>query len=205
MIRRATLGGSLLLFLACTQARELSTNAAVGNPAPATSLNQDSPEAVANLRLGAFIRRDYSMIARWTDPGELRRTRLAFDSLIRADSTHYLAGRLFRLDSTAQLQRLSDVDFTAGLLAFQLGVSGSDLYYSRFRGVDIAGVIPRGPDTALVVYRWRNPPELPPMRSYQVEVLVRLPTGWLGQTAGNFQGLIDVFKAPMSRPEQPRR
>ncbi len=203
MMRAATLAGLCFLDVACTQGRPPA--AAVADRAVQKPEDPGSAEEVAKLRLGALIRGDYLMVARWTDPAELRRTRMAFDSLVRADSTHYLPMRLFRLDSTAQLQRLSDAEFTAGLMAFQVGVSGSDKYYSQVLAVDIAGVIPRGSDTTLVVYRWRFPPEIPPMRSYNVETLVRLPTGWHGQMAGNFQGLIDVLKAPMVRVEQPRR
>lgn len=152
------------------------------------------------------MRADYLTVARLTDPAELRRTRVAFDSLVRADSTHYLPRRLFRLDSTAQLQRLSDAEFTAGLMAFQVGINpGSREYYSQVQAMEIAGVLPRGPDTTLVVYRWRFHPGVPPMRSYNVETLVRLPVGWRGHMAGNFQGLIDVLKQPMVRVEQPRR
>ena len=155
------------------------------------------PEDVARLTLRAMIRGDYLAIARRTDPAELQRTRAAFEPLIRTDSSHYIAQRLFRLETTDQLRALSDAEFTAGLMRFQLGLRGAREYFAVVQGVDVAGTVRQGPDTAHVVYRWQFPPDSAPLRSYQVETLVRCATGWCRQMAGDYAGLIQLLQEPM--------
>lgn len=159
----------------------------------------DSAVLVARRQLDAIRTGDYLSAARVTDPAELRRTRVSFDGLLAADTTNYIAQRLFRLKSTEELKLLSDEAFTAGLMAFQLGISRRPEYYQSLRGVDVSGSVPVGRDTVLVVYQWRLPPDSIPIRGFNVATVIRCPRGWCVAMAGDYSNLVRLLKEPMVR------
>lgn len=155
----------------------------------------DSATLAARNILWAMVRNDYQWASQRTDPVELRRTRLAFDSLLARDSSHYVALKVFRADSAAQLHDLSDVDFTARLLAFWLPASGIDAQFSGVRDLDVAGAVRRGSDTVLVVYRWQYIGEKE-FRSDKVQLIVRCGASWCTQRIVNFSGLLSMLRPP---------
>ena len=100
---------------------------------------------------------------------------------------------------------MSDAEFTAALLRFQLELRGARQYFAVVQGVDVVGALPQGPDTTHVVYRWIFPGDSLPLRTYQVETLVRCGREWCGHMAGNYRGLLDLLKQPMVRSDRSDR
>ncbi len=159
----------------------------------------DSAVYAIGGQLEAMRTGDYLTAARLTTADELHRTRVSFDSLLRADSSGYIAQRIFRLGNTRAVEELPDDAFTAGLMAFMLGVRGLPAYYATTRGVDLPGGVRVGADTVVVVYRWRAAPDSLASREYYTSIAVRCARGWCPASAGNYSPLVALLKAPMVR------
>jgi hypothetical protein len=175
-----------------------AASVAITRPSHAQAAVDSAAQAVGR-QLEAMRTGDYLTVARLTTPGELRRIRASFDSLLRADSADYVAHRIFRLDSTRSVERLPDDAFTAGLMAFTFGTRALPAYFATTRGVDLAGGVRVGPDTVVVVYRWRAVADSLTSREYNTAIAVRCAQGWCPASAGNYAPLLAVLKAPMVR------
>lgn len=181
----------------------LSLLLVLGTPLSAQqSATPDPAETAARKMLEAFAAQDFKAAASLVDPRELHRTRVAFEPILAHDSVNYIAQRLFRLDSTAQLLRMRDVEFNARLDEFQVGISGQRAQLAIIRGVDILGSVRRGNDTTLVIYRWRFPADSIPLRSASVQTMVRCPSGWCANMLADFSGLIKLLLEPMVPAER---
>lgn len=159
----------------------------------------DSALRAVGQQLEAMRTGDYLTAARLTTTSELRRNRVSFDSLLRADSAGYIAQRIFRLESTRVVERVPDDAFTAGLMAFTFGIRSLPAYFATTRGVDLVGGIRVGADTVVAVYRWRTAVDSLAPREFNTSVAVRCAQGWCAATAGNYSSLLAVLKAPMVR------
>lgn len=159
----------------------------------------DSATRVLGQQLEAMRTGDYLTAARLATASELRRNRVSFDSLLRADSANYIAQRIFRLDSTRVVERLPDDAFTAGLMAFTFGIRSLPAYFATTSGVDLVGGIRVGADTVVAVYRWRAAVDSLAPREFNTSIAIRCASGWCPATAGNYASLLAVLKAPMVR------
>jgi hypothetical protein len=159
----------------------------------------DSATRAVGRQLDAMRTGDYLTAARLTTASELRRIRVSFDSLLRADSADYNAQRIFRLDSTGAVERLPDDAFTAGLMAFTFGLRSLPAYFTTTRGVDVVGGLRVGADTVVAVYRWRTAIDSLVPREYNTSIAVRCEQGWCPASAGNYSSLLAVLKASMVR------
>lgn len=168
------------------------------------------PEGTARLFLEALAAQEFMVAALLTDPAELRRDRLAFDSLLVADTANYLSRRIFRVDSVAQLRRMSDAEFSAHLETFTSLLRADPAYWANVRGAEVIGSVRQGADTAHVVYRWRFPSDSLPMRSTQATTMIRSGGRWWAQMLSNYRPLIALLKEPLvpieiSRPPRPEQ
>ena len=152
-------------------------------------------EGTARLFLEALAAQEFLVAAQLTDPTELRRNRLAFDSLLAADTANYLSRRIFRVDSVAQLRRMSDAEFSARLMSFTNMMRPS--FATTVMGADVIGSVVQGADTAHVVYKWRFPSDSLPMRSVQATTMVRSNGRWWAQMLGDYRPLVALLKEPM--------
>lgn len=159
----------------------------------------DSATRAVGRQLEAMRMGDYLTAARLTSASELRRIRVSFDSLLGADSTDYIAHRIFRLDSTRAVERMPDDAFTAGLMAFTFGIRSLPAYFATTHGVEVVGGIRVGADTVVAVYRWRTAVDSLAPREYNTSIVVRCVEGWCPASAGNYSSLLAVLKAPMVR------
>jgi hypothetical protein len=159
----------------------------------------DSAARAVSRQLEAMRTGDYLTAARLTTTSELRRTRISFDSLLRADSANYIAHRFFRLDSTRAVEQLSDEAFTAGLMAFTFALRSLPAYFATTRSVDVAGGVPVGADTVIVVYRWRAIADSLTPREYNTATAIRCARAWCPASAGNYSSLLAHLRTPMVR------
>jgi hypothetical protein len=157
----------------------------------------DSAAVAGRASLWAMAHSDFQYVARHTSPYELRQLRLDFDSLLRADTVNYIAMRLFRMDSTSQVRRLSDTDFAGALMTFAFGINPSFRQLATIVDIDVPGSVRRGPDTSFVVYRWVYPRDSLQTAFYNVQRMVRCGGDWCAQSPGNLKGILDLLKQPM--------
>jgi len=156
-----------------------------------------SPEAAARAFLEAWRVGDHLAAARLTDPRELRRNRLLFDSLLTHGQASYVAKRLFELPDSAALLALDDVAFSAGLDRFESLLSGAQQPRGQVTGIELAGVLLQGSDTAHAVYRWQYEASQPAMRTFRALTLVRCGTHWCVNVLRDFGGLARLLAEPM--------
>lgn len=176
----------------------------VGVAAPnLTAQGAPTPEAAARSFLEAWRVGDHLTAARMTDPQELRRNRLLFDSLLTHGQAGYIASRLFELPDSAALLALDDVAFSAGLDRFEDQTGGGRDFRVVVTGVEHVGILRQGPDTAHAVYRWLYLPTVPPMRTFRALTLVRCGESWCVNVLRDFGGLARLLAAPMVSVTRP--
>ena len=168
------------------------------------------PEGTARVFLEAIAAQQFLLAAQLTDPAELQRNRLSFDSLLAADTTNYLSRRILRIDSVAELRRMSDAEFTARLQTFAGLLQTHPSFWASVRGAAVIGSVRQGSDTVHVVYKWRFAIDSLPMRSPSVTTMIRSNGRWWAQMLGDYRGLIALLKEPMvpvgaSPPSPPQR
>lgn len=136
-MRLRQLGQNLLVTLSIVLSRASS--------AAAQRRSADSVALEARASQWAMAHSGFQYVARHTSPNELRQLRVDFDSLLRADTTNYIAMRLFRMDSTSRVRRLNDADFAAALMTFAFGINPSFRQLATIVDIDVAGSVRRGP------------------------------------------------------------
>jgi hypothetical protein len=169
-----------------------------------TAQGAPSPEATARSFLEAWRVGDHLTAARLTDPQELRRNRLLFDSLLAHGQAGYIASRLFELPDSAALLALDDVAFSAGLDRFEDRSGGGREFRVVVTGVEHVGILRQGADTAHAVYRWLYLPTVPPMRTFRALTLVRCRENWCVNVLRDFGGLAkQLAESMVSVPRPP--
>ncbi len=176
----------------------------VGAAAPSlTAQGASSPEAAARGFLEAWRVGDHLTAARLTDPLELHRNRLLFDSLLTHGQAGYIASRLFELTDSAALLALDDVAFSAGLDRFEDQSGGGRDFRVVVTGVEHVGILRQGADTAHAVYRWLYLPTVPPMRTFRALTLVRCGESWCVNVLRDFGGLVRLLVESMVSVPRP--
>jgi hypothetical protein len=85
------------------------------------------------------------------------------------------------------------VEFAARLFAFFVTQNAPGTALNEFTGVEVAGSIPRGADTVIVVYRYLLPTDQPPLRSWQTKTLRRYGSEWRVDMLADFSGLLTTL------------
>jgi hypothetical protein len=85
---------------------------------------------------------------------------------------------------------LDSVDLAARLFAFYVRVMSPGTAFATFQTPEVLGALPRGSDSAVVVYRFRLPADSAPLRSWQTKMVRRYRAEWRIDMLADFSGLL---------------
>ncbi|MGQ0764627.1 MAG: hypothetical protein ACT4OZ_03065 [Gemmatimonadota bacterium] len=125
-----------------------------------------------------------------THPEELGRLRRDFVPVFAGDTSGQLGQRILGVPPQLQVASLDSVELAARLFAFYVSLTAPGSAFAVFESPEVLGSLPRGQDSAVVVYRFRLPVDSLPLRSWNTKLVRRFGSEWRIDMLADFTGLL---------------
>jgi len=152
--------------------------------------SDNSVSEVVRRYLEAMRSKKWMGCALLAHPEELGRIRRDFLPVFARDSTGEVAEQILGVPRQLRVTSLDSVELAARLFGYYVRVTSLGSAFSVFQSPEVLGSLSHGPDSAVVVYRFRLPADSLPLRSWQTKLVRRFGSEWRIDMLADFSGML---------------